>query len=167
MGLLTPLSHVSNVMLGYTDKMNFFQRWYNTILTSFGWIVRRFVSIPKQTELVKEYFSHLEPLPSIDDLRKDISIIFVNAHRAISYPRPKMPGLIYIGGAHIKPPKPLPVDLQKFLDESEHGVIYFSLGTVVQTSKMPLDKLNTFLGKLWNKNELENVGDCNVLLIYF
>lgn len=119
------------------------------MLSSFSLTLRRFVSNPKQTELVKKHFSHLEPLPSIEDLRKDISIIFVNAHRAISYPRPKMPGLIYIGGAHIKPPKPLPADLQMFIDESEHGVIYFSLGTVVKASKMPLEKLNIFLGMFY------------------
>lgn len=58
-----------------------------------------------------------------------------------------MPGLVYIGGAHVKPPKPLPIDLQKFSDESEHGVLYFSLGSVVQGSKMPEEKLIVFLGK--------------------
>lgn len=98
MGLLTPLSHVSQTMLEYTDKMNFGQRWCNTMYTIFGWFVRRLVHNPLQTNLVKEHFSHLEPLPSIDELRKNISIIFVNAHRSMMYPRPSMPGLIYIGG---------------------------------------------------------------------
>lgn len=59
----------------------------------------------------------------------------------------KMPGIVYIGGAHIKPPKPLPADLQKFLDESKHGVIYFSFGSVVTAAKLPKDKLEIFLGK--------------------
>lgn len=58
-----------------------------------------------------------------------------------------MPGLVYIGGAHIKPPRPLPTDLQKFLDESPQGVIYFSLGTVIKGSKMPKEKLDVFLGE--------------------
>lgn len=98
MGLVTPLSHVSQTMLGYTDNMNFGQRWHNTMYTMFGWFVHRLVRNPLQTNLVKKHFAHLEPLPSIDELRKNISIIFVNAHRSMTYPRPSMPGLIYIGG---------------------------------------------------------------------
>lgn len=148
MGLLTPPSHVPNTMLKYSDKMSFLQRWHNTLLTTFTWIIRQCFHIPLQAYIANQYFSHLEqPLPSIDQLRKNISIIFVNAHRSIAYARPHMPGMVYIGGAHIKPPKSLPSDLQTFLDESEHGVIYFSLGTMITTSKMPTEKLNVFLGK--------------------
>lgn len=51
-----------------------------------------------------------------------------------------------IGGAHIKPVKPLPNNLQKFLDEAKHGVIYFSLGTVLKSSQMPKEKIQAFLG---------------------
>lgn len=146
MGLLIPISHVGNTMLTFTDNMNFGQRWYNAMLNLYEWYLRRFVHVPEQTKILKDYFSDIKPLPSIDELRKNISLIFVNAHRSIAFSRPLMPGLIYIGGAHIKPPKPLPSDLQKFIDEAEYGVIYFSLGTIVDASKMPKDKLNVFLG---------------------
>lgn len=63
--------------------------------------------------------------------------------------------VIPIGGAHIKPPKPLPNDLQRFLDESERGVIYFSLGSILRTSTLPKDLINTFLGELHNQLLLE------------
>ncbi|XP_055312528.1 UDP-glucosyltransferase 2-like isoform X2 [Sitodiplosis mosellana] len=145
MGLLTPLSHVSHTLLTYTDQMNFFQRWHNTILSGYDWFLRRFYHVPLQTNLLKKHFGHLKPLPSIDELRKNISVIFANAHRAITHPRPSMPSLIYIGGAHIKPPKSLPSDIQQFLDEANDGVIFFSLGSVVNASKMPKAKLNVFL----------------------
>lgn len=148
MGLTTPLSHISHTMLTFTDRMDFVQRWYNAMLSLYDHILNRFVHVPAQTEILQRYFGHLKPLPSIDELRKNISLIFVNAHRSITYPRPSMPGLIYIGGAHIKPPKPLPQDIQQFLDEAKHGVIYFSLGTIVNTSKMPKEKLKIFLGKI-------------------
>lgn len=42
--------------------------------------------------------------------------------------KPNVPGIIDVGGLHITPPKPLPADLQKFLDETAFGVIYFSFG---------------------------------------
>ncbi|XP_055295942.1 UDP-glucosyltransferase 2-like [Sitodiplosis mosellana] len=145
MGLTTPLSHISHTMLTFTDKMDFSQRWYNAMLSLYDYILHRFIHISAQTKILKRHFGHMEPLPSIDELRKNISLIFVNAHRSITYPRPSMPGLIFIGGAHIKPPKPLPNNIQQFLDEAKHGVIYFSLGTVVNTSKMPKEKLQVFL----------------------
>lgn len=148
MGLLTPISHVSHVMLSYTDNMNFAQRWYNTMLTIYDWILREWHHFPMQNKILQQHFGHLESVPSVEKLRQNISIIFVNAHRSITHPRPSMPGLVYIGGAHIQPPKALPADLQQFLDESEHGVVYFSLGTVVNASRMPKEKLAIFLSTI-------------------
>lgn len=62
-----------------------------------------------------------------------------------------MPGIVHVGGAHIKPPKSLPTKIQEFIDKSEHGVILFSLGSFLQSSKMPKEKIDIFLeafGKL-------------------
>lgn len=56
-----------------------------------------------------------------------------------------MPGIVYYAGAHIKPPKPLPTYLQQFLDTAEHGVIFFSLGSHLQSSKLPKEKMNAFM----------------------
>lgn len=90
MGLLTPLSHVNHVMLSYNDQMSFAQRWYNLMLTIYDGILRRFLHIPFQTKILQENFGHLDQLPSINELRKNISIIFVNAHRSITHPRPSV-----------------------------------------------------------------------------
>lgn len=146
MGLLTPYSHVPHFLLTYTDDMTFFQRWNNAALSLFEWVLRWYIYIPNQNEIAKKNFAHLEPLPSIDDLMKNVSLMLVNSHTSITPPRPSMPGLIYIGGAHIKKPNPLPTDLKKFIDESKDGVIYFSLGTLVKASKMPEEKLKIFFG---------------------
>ncbi|KAK9736936.1 UDP-glucoronosyl and UDP-glucosyl transferase [Popillia japonica] len=48
-----------------------------------------------------------------------------------------LPKVIEIGGIHIQPPKNLPDDLQKYLDESREGVIYFSLGGNVNSKDLP------------------------------
>ena len=37
-------------------------------------------------------------------------------------------------------------DLQKFLDEAQEGVIYFSLGTNVFSDRLPEEKIRAFLG---------------------
>ena len=36
-------------------------------------------------------------------------------------------------------------DIKKFLDDSEHGVIYFSLGSIVKTNTLAADKRDAFL----------------------
>lgn len=86
-----------------------------------------------------------KPLPHVADLYRNVSLILVNTHLSVSRPRPKMPGIVYYGGAHIKPPKPLTNDLQEFMDSSEHGVIFFSLGTHLQSSKLPKEKMDAFM----------------------
>lgn len=147
MGLLTPHSHVSHTMLPYTDQMSFSERWYNSLVSTFDETIRKWVHLPAQNDIANRHFGHLGPLPSVEEMIANISLVLANSHRSLFHPRPSMPTLINIGGAHVKKPKPLPQDLQKFIDESKHGVILFSLGTVVPAAKMPKEKLNAFLGK--------------------
>lgn len=155
--------------------MSFCERYFNAIVSIYDWAVRRFAYLPTEEEYAKKYFAHLAPLPSLNDLLKSVSLVLVNTHRALSPPRPSMPiklnlnfdhhhkicsnvhcgfflsifacaDVISIGGAHIKPAKPLPMDIKQFIDEAKDGVIYFSLGTIVQSSKLPKEKLDAFFG---------------------
>ncbi|XP_031625276.1 UDP-glucuronosyltransferase 1-7-like [Contarinia nasturtii] len=156
MGLLTPWSHVPHNILDNEDDMTYSQRAYNLLLSLYDAYLRHWVMLPKQNEIAKRYFSHLieekgRPLPTVEELYKNISMIFVNTHRSSFKPRPQMPGIVNIGGAHIKPPKPLPKDLQEFMDNSKHGVIVFTLGSAVRSDAMPKEKMEAFLqvfGKL-------------------
>lgn len=96
MGLMTVLSISAHWMLPYSDDMTFYQRCYNAFLTLYDWYIRRYSYIPAEEALTKKYFTHLEPLPSIDDLTRSVSVNFVNTHRALTQPRPAMPGLLNI-----------------------------------------------------------------------
>lgn len=145
-GVLTPLAHVPSVYLPYSDEMTFFQRWHNVLFTFYDWTIRTILYMPLQARVLRKHFGHLESIPSMGELLRSRSLIFINMHRAFAPPRPSM-NLVYIGGAHIKEPKPLPDDLQKFIDESEHGVIYFSFGTVVDGGFLNSDKFRVFLGR--------------------
>lgn len=146
MGLATPFSHVPNTVLDFSDEMTFAERLYNTALSLFeAGIVRPLFHLPRQTAVAEKHFADSAPLPSLDSLNKNISVTLVYTHRSISYPRPSMPGLIYIGGAHIKPTQPLPIDIQQFLDEANNGAIFFSLGTFLKSSSMSKQHLAEFL----------------------
>lgn len=56
-----------------------------------------------------------------------------------------MPGIVHYGGAYIKSPKPLTPVLQNYIDNSEHGVVIFSLGSHMQSSKLPKEKIDAFV----------------------
>jgi glucuronosyltransferase len=50
---------------------------------------------------------------------------------------------------HIKKTaNPLPNDIQSFIDESEHGVVYFSLGGNLNPSVMPIEKQKAIINAL-------------------
>lgn len=85
-----------------------------------------------------------KPLPHVSDLYRNISLFLVNVHKSIAKPRPQMPGIIHYGGAHIKQPKSLPSHLQNYLDNSENGVILFSLGSYLNSSELPREKIDAF-----------------------
>ena len=168
MGSITPYSLVPHMILSdYDDKMTFFQRLHNFIFSMTDILIREFYYLPAMNKMAHKYFSHLSNLPTIQDLEKSISIILVNNHVAMFKPRPLMHGIIDIAGAHIKPLKPLPNQIKKFLDEAENGVIYMSLGSYIQSSNMPQDKLKLLINVfgslkqrvLWKyeKENLENL----------
>lgn len=56
-----------------------------------------------------------------------------------------MPTIVQIGGSHVQPPKKLPADLELYLNQSTDGVIVFSMGSLIQGSKMPQKQRDAFL----------------------
>ncbi|XP_039959804.1 UDP-glycosyltransferase UGT5-like isoform X3 [Bactrocera tryoni] len=80
--------------------------------------------------------------PPLDEVRKNVSLIFTNHHFSQGPIRPNVPNLIEIGGIQIKEkPDPLPTDIAKVLDESKEGVIYFSLGSNIKGSHLNEEKI--------------------------
>ena len=76
-----------------------------------------------------------------------VSALFVNHGTPFTGDglRPVMPKTILAGFMSCPPAKPLPEDLETFIQESEHGVIFVSFGSVVKASKMPEAKRKAML----------------------
>jgi glucuronosyltransferase len=128
----------------------------------------KFVLIPKMEDGAKEFFSP-STFPGLEELERNMSLIIYNNHFSLNGARPLVPGVIEAGGMHIKPKKePLPQvcinfntffasnhsifyafiecqDLQEFMDGAKDGVIYFSMGTVIQGSQIPKVKMDALL----------------------
>lgn len=134
-------SFMPTIYMSYTDKMNFWERLHNM----FSYLVIYYVSKPLNwPNIQKNYelmFAGTENLPSLVELKKNVSLIILNSHPAITPFRPLMPHMIEVGGLMVKPNEvePLPNDLQAFLDEAHFGAVYFSLGTVCNTTDILID----------------------------
>jgi glucuronosyltransferase len=126
--------------------MNFGERLWSTWLNLYEYCLRQFLYLPSQDKLAQTYFAHLPgPLPSVKEMERKASAILLNSHDSMSAPRPTVRGMVQVGGLHItKKPKPLPSDIQQFIDGATHGVIFFSLGTNLRSADMPPEKLEVF-----------------------
>ncbi|XP_069313539.1 UDP-glucuronosyltransferase 2B4-like isoform X2 [Eulemur rufifrons] len=63
------------------------------------------------------------------------------------FPRPLLPNFHFIGGHHCKPAKPLPKEMEDFVQSSgENGVVVFSLGSMI--SNMTEERANVIASAL-------------------
>lgn len=138
-------SYIPDLMLDIPVKMNFLHRMVNSVYGLLVELVRYFVYLPHQQEIMTSYSGNIDNLPSVDNLFKSTSLVFINNHESTGLPRPLTPNTIPVGGMHIKPAKDLPKELKTILDNSKEGVIFFSLGSNVPASEMPKDKFTAFM----------------------
>ncbi|KAL3283599.1 hypothetical protein HHI36_006737 [Cryptolaemus montrouzieri] len=137
-----PPSCTADVLSPYTNDMTFFQRLDNTILHILHELYLHFWTLPHHDKIAKQNFPGA---PDISEYYQKSSLMLVNSDPSVCEPKPKVPGMIEIGGYHIKPLKPLPKDLEEMLNEAEHGVIYFSMGSNLRSKQMPERVLKLFL----------------------
>ncbi|XP_064628131.1 2-hydroxyacylsphingosine 1-beta-galactosyltransferase-like [Lineus longissimus] len=106
-------------------------------------LVRTFVDMQQFTEYGRE-----KPYSSWQDIAMKSKLFIMNKNGVIDCPTPSMPNLIQVGGLTTKPPKPLPADYQKFVDDSQHGVIVLSFGSAV--AYIPKEMFLKFLSAFGN-----------------
>nr|XP_020043130.1 UDP-glucuronosyltransferase 2A1 isoform X8 [Castor canadensis] len=60
-------------------------------------------------------------------------IWLIRTYWDFEFPRPYLPNFEFVGGLHCKPAKPLPKEMEDFVQSSgENGVVVFSLGSMVK-----------------------------------
>ncbi|XP_074523097.1 UDP-glucuronosyltransferase 2B13-like [Halichoeres trimaculatus] len=154
----SPLSYIPLTGSGLSDKMTFIQRLQN-LFFYFIWEFQDAFIINHQYQAVCDEFFGSEV--RYRELLQGADIWLMRADFVFEFPRPTMPNVIYIGGFQCKPAKPLPADLEEFVQSSgEHGVIIMSLGTFV--NELPLDVANVIaaaFAKVPQKVIWRNKGD--------
>jgi len=167
-------SIMSHTLSPFTDKMNFWQRAANLFFIMTDNLLLRFYYYPMQEEIYNLAFPNAKKR-FIDAVRNDMSLIFINSHFSFAYPRAYAPNTIEVGGIQVdRTAKPLPKDLQAYLDSATDGVVYFSMGSVIQAKLLPTEKREAILKVfakypkikfLWKWEDTELPGKPDNLLV--
>ncbi|XP_017073251.2 LOW QUALITY PROTEIN: UDP-glycosyltransferase UGT5 [Drosophila eugracilis] len=146
MGLITPWSFVPHGFMPFTDRMSFMERVKNSYASFYEDMDRLLNYFPKMDAIAREFFGPvMAEVPKVSHMEREISVMLLNSHAPLTTARPTVDAMVPVGGMHIYPPKPLPSDMQAFLDGASEGAIFFSLGSNVQSKDMPEEMLRLFL----------------------
>ncbi|XP_049947200.1 UDP-glucosyltransferase 2-like [Schistocerca serialis cubense] len=137
-------AYMPDVWIGYSHHMSFWERAYNAFFYLWIHYVWFYDLMAGQEAIMRDVFGP-DP-PSVYETERNYSLLIVNNHFCLEYPRPHLPNIIEIPGIHVKTDvEPLPKDIQEFLDGAEHGAVYFSLGSLAKSSSLPREKVQAFV----------------------
>ncbi|XP_073825560.1 UDP-glucosyltransferase 2-like [Musca autumnalis] len=145
MGNMSPFSYTPLVTIGYTERMTYMERMWNVIYQLMELLHVRWIHVPRHRELMTKYVPHIKE--DLWELRTNFSLMLLNQHFSLSYPRPYVPSMVEVGGfqMHHKP-NPLPDDIQHFLNSSKEDVIYFSMGSNFKSKDFSPERLEMING---------------------
>lgn len=93
--------------------------------------------MPQQDQIVRDNVNF--DVPYLGDLQKRTVLALVNTHPSFDVAEPLPPNVIPVGGLQIEEPKPLPNDLEEFIQQAPKGAVLFSLGTNVKSDALGAD----------------------------
>ncbi|XP_065219045.1 UDP-glycosyltransferase UGT5-like isoform X46 [Planococcus citri] len=141
-GVTSHPAYIPNYLSQNPPKMNFAERVYNTYVYMVSMTVGRYYTTIPSEKVAQEVFGDIPPL---DEIARNTSITLVNTQTPlhVSYPTP--PNLIQVAGMNIGAAEKLPENIEKFINESKHGVVYFCMGSLLRGETFPPEKREAFL----------------------
>lgn len=143
-------SFVPHTSSGYTDRMNFWQRIYNSMCYLYEDVTNSLLYAPVQQELLEKMYPKSVRMPSFDVLKRNVALVLYNSNPALEPPAPAPSNMIGVGGLFIDKQKiaSLPKDLEKFIENS-NGVIFIAFGSNADFSDFSTSKqeavINAFI----------------------
>ncbi|XP_006983866.1 UDP-glucuronosyltransferase 2B31-like isoform X1 [Peromyscus maniculatus bairdii] len=130
-GLPLPPSYVPPALSELSDQMTFMERMQNVIyVLCFDFWFQTF-NEKKWNQLYSEVLGRPTTLT---ELMGKADIWLIRTYWDLEFPHPLLPNFDFVGGLHCRPAKPLPKEIEDFVQSSgEHGVVVFSLGSMVGT----------------------------------
>ncbi|KAH8356389.1 hypothetical protein KR084_009556 [Drosophila pseudotakahashii] len=130
--------------IGYSLDSSLLSRIYNWVHITEEKLVDQLIVRPAQLRIFQQFFGY--SAQKLQELRTRFSVILINNHYSLGKVRANVPNIIEVAGLHLsEPPEPCGGELQKFMDEAEHGVIYFSMGADILLKYLPLDVQQSLL----------------------
>ncbi|CAG4985717.1 unnamed protein product [Parnassius apollo] len=101
----------------------------------------------KERSIIEKHFKR--NIPDLRILAKNCSLALVNTFHTLNGIRPMVPALVEVGGMHLDHSREaLPHYIERFLNESEHGVILLSFGSLIKTATIPKYKEDIIVNAL-------------------
>ncbi len=132
-------SYVPALVLPFSDRMNFVQRFVNFLLYTLAMLP---LAGNMGKEYVMEYVPEKPPITFTEILMKADLYISLG-HFVVSTPRPVMPDMVSVGALIAQPAQPLPKDLEEFMQRAIHGVVLVSFGSLMDA--IPTHKFKMLL----------------------
>ncbi|XP_015395130.1 UDP-glucuronosyltransferase 2A3 isoform X4 [Panthera tigris] len=128
--LPVPLSYVPVAVAALSERMTFLERVKNLMFSIFFdfWIQQY------DTQLWDQFYSDALGRPTtLCEVMGKAEIWLIRTYWDFEFPRPYLPNFEFVGGLHCKPAKPLPKEMEEFVQSSgEDGIVVFSLGSMVR-----------------------------------
>ncbi|XP_068918277.1 UDP-glucosyltransferase 2-like isoform X1 [Tenebrio molitor] len=130
--------------LPFYRNLTFWERLFSTLFMWFmSWYSEHHLH-PREDTTIRKYFG--DDVPSVAEIQKNMSMLFINVNPIFHNIRPLVPATVQVGGGiHLQKPKPLPGEIQEYLDSSKNGFVYFSLGTNVKSASISQKLKDTIL----------------------
>ncbi|XP_005484706.1 UDP-glucuronosyltransferase 2C1 isoform X2 [Zonotrichia albicollis] len=130
-GLPSPPSYVPASTMGLTHHMSFVERLQNFLF----YIFTDLFFLKFWRDEWDGYYSNVLGRPTtLCETMGKAEIWLIRTYWDFEFPRPFLPNFEFVGGLHCQPAKPLPKEMEEFVQSSgEHGVIVFTLGSMVHS----------------------------------
>uniref|UniRef100_A0A2K6JXJ3 glucuronosyltransferase n=1 Tax=Rhinopithecus bieti TaxID=61621 RepID=A0A2K6JXJ3_RHIBE len=143
-GFLFPPSYVPVSMSELRDQMTFMERVQNMMYMVYfdfwfqAWDVKNW----------DQFYSEVLGRPTtVFETMAKAEIWLIRNYWDFQFPHPLLPNVEFVGGLHCKPAKPLPKEMEEFVQSSgENGIVVFSLGSMV--SNMSEERANVVASAL-------------------
>ncbi|KAH8278402.1 hypothetical protein KR018_002696 [Drosophila ironensis] len=143
-GNLAPAIYEPLSPMGYSRDNTLMSMLNNWLYITEEKLLHQLINRPSQLRLFQQFFGY--SASKLTELQASFSLVLINTHFSVGRVSANVPNIIEVGGMHLsEAPEPCDQELQRFLDEAEHGVIYFSLGMDVFIKFLPADMKQHFL----------------------
>uniref|UniRef100_UPI0037E8BFEB UDP-glucuronosyltransferase 2C1-like n=1 Tax=Semicossyphus pulcher TaxID=241346 RepID=UPI0037E8BFEB len=128
--LPAPPSYVPGIMNKLTDKMDFLERVQNFLL----YAIQDMIMTNNLIKEMDKHYSEFKGTPtSACEMMGRADFWLIRTYWDFDFPRPLLPNFKFVGGIHCRPAKPLPEDMEEFVQSSgDAGIVVFSLGSMIK-----------------------------------